>query len=122
MERDEMAETEDKVFYAGYGFVVIVLGLMILLFSAGILDGWTAFGLWLLSTSLILLGLGNVKTETAPRGSRTLVGSGLFFTVISIAILGIILGVLTPLSALAALILLIGLVILGLAVGRKSPS
>ncbi len=117
-----MAETEDKVFYAGYGFVVIVLGLMILLFSVGILDGWTAFGLWLLSTSLILLGLGNVKTETAPRGSRTLVGSGLFFTVISIAILGIILGVLTPLSALAALILLIGLVILGLAVGRKSPS
>lgn len=117
-----MTQKEDKVFYSGYGLVVIMLGLMVLLFSSGFLDGWTAFGLWLLSTSLILIGLGAVRTEAAPHGSRALVGSGLFFTVISIAILGIILGMLNPVSALAMLIIIVGLVILGMAAGRKSAS
>lgn len=117
-----MTATEDKVFYAGYGFVVIMLGVLVLLFSIGFLDGWTAFGLWLLSTSLILVGLGSVGTETAPHGSKALVGSGLFFTVISVAILGITLEMITPLTALALLILLIGLVIIGLGVGRKTAS
>jgi hypothetical protein len=122
LEWEEMAEKEDKVFYAGYGFVVIMLGLMVLFYSTGFVGGWTAFGLWLLSTSLILIGLGAVRTEAAPQGSRALVGSGVFFTVISLAILGIILEMLTPVTALAMLIIIMGLVILGMAMGRRSAS
>jgi len=95
---------------------------MVLFYSAGFVGGWTAFGLWLLSTSLILIGLGAVRTEAAPQGSRALVGSGVFFTVISIAILGIILEMLTPGTALAMLIIIMGLVILGMAMGRRSVS
>jgi hypothetical protein len=118
-----MADKEDTLFYAGYGFVIIMLGLMILLVSIDFIDGWTAFGLWLLSLSLILLGLGNIRTDSAPRGSRALVGTGLFFTIISIAVLGIILQLLSIFTAIALLILLFGLGILGLGMKRtKSTS
>lgn len=116
-----MAAKEDMLFYAGYGFVFIMLGLMILLFSIGFLDGWTAFGVWLLSMSLVLIGLGSVRTGAAPQGSGMLVGTGLFFTIISIVILGIILEFLNPLTAFAVLILLLGLGILTLGV-RKTRS
>jgi hypothetical protein len=114
-----MADKEDKLFYAGYGFVIIMLGLLVMLFSIGFLDAWTAFGLWLLSLSLVLVGLGNVRTDSAPHGSRAMIGIGLFFTVISIAVLGIILEWFTPLFAFALLIVLIGLGIL--AMGIKRP-
>ena len=114
-----MPDKEDKLFYAGYGFVIIMLGLMILFYSMGALSGWTAFGLWLLSMSLILVGLGSVRTEAAPYGSRTLIGSGLFFAVISIAILGIILELVSPLTAFAGIILLMGLGVLVLGMRRK---
>lgn len=114
-----MSNREDTVFYAGYGLVVIMLGLMVLLFSMGFLSGWHAFGIWLLSTSLILLGLGSVRTEMAPHGSRMLMGSGLFFLVISIAILGIILELITPLTAIALLILVVGIVVVALGVRRS---
>jgi hypothetical protein len=117
-----MAETEDKLFYAGYGFVVIMLGLLVLLFSIGFLDVWTAFGLWLLSLSLILVGLGNVKTDSAPQGSRAMVGTGLLFTAISIAVLGIILNWLTPLTAFALLIVLFGLGIFGLSMKKTKTT
>ncbi len=117
-----MTGNDDKVFYAGYGFVVIMLGLMVLLLSIGFVDGWTAFGLWLLSTSLILVGLGNVRTDTSPSGSKGLVGSGLFFTAISIAILGIILEMITPVTALALMILLLGLGILALGIKRSKSA
>jgi hypothetical protein len=109
-----MTEMEDKLFYAGYGFVVIMLGLMVLLVSIGFLDVWTAFGIWLLSMSLILVGLGNVKTDSAPHGSRAMVGTGLFFTMISIAVMGIILNWFTPLTAIALLVVLFGVGIVGL--------
>jgi hypothetical protein len=122
LELETMANTEDKLFYAGYGFVVIMLGLLVMLFSIGFLDGWTAFGLWLLSLSLILVGLGNVRTESAPHGSRAMVGIGLFFTIISIAVLGIILQWFTPLTAFALLIVLIGLGILGMSIKRPKST
>ena len=95
---------------------------LIMLFSIGFLDGWTAFGLWLLSLSLILVGLGNVRTESAPHGSRAMVGIGLFFTIISIAVLGIILQWFTPLTAFALLIVLIGLGILGMSIKRPKST
>ncbi|UCE75400.1 MAG: hypothetical protein JSV56_06785 [Methanomassiliicoccales archaeon] len=104
-----MPDKEDVLFYAGYGFVIVMLGLMILLFSVGFLGGWEAFGIWLLSLSLILIGLGNVRTETAPHGSTTLIGGGLIFAIISIAVLGIITEIVTPLTAFALLILLCGI-------------
>ena len=117
-----MAETEDKVFYAGYGFVVIMLGLMVLLISIGFLEVWTAFGIWLLSLSLILVGLGNVRTDSAPHGSRAMIGTGFFFTVISIAVLGIILNWLEPLTAFALLVVLMGVGILGLSMKRTKTT
>jgi hypothetical protein len=119
MEREEMQEKEDMLFYAGYGLVVIMLGMMALLYSINFIDAWTAFGFWLLSTSLILVGLGMVRTESAPHGSRALIGSGLLFTVISIAILGIILEMLSPPTAFALLILIAGLGILAMGLGRS---
>jgi hypothetical protein len=119
MEREEMRDTEDVLFYAGYGFVIIVLGMMILLYSVGALDAGRAFGLWLLCTAFILIGLGAVRTESAPHGSRVLIGSGFFFAIISIAILGIILNVINPATAFAILILLLGLGILGLGIRRS---
>jgi hypothetical protein len=119
MERAEMDDKEDMLFYAGYGLVVIMLGLMIFLFSIGFIDGWVAFGLWLLSTSLTLIGLGSVRTGSAPHGSRVLIGSGLLFTVISIAIMGIIFEMITPITAFAFLILMAGLGILALGVSRS---
>jgi hypothetical protein len=123
MEREEMPVKEDTLFYAGYGFVIIMLGLMILFYSMGAIGGWTAFGLWLLSMSLVLVGLGSVRTETAPSGSRTLIGFGLFFAVISMAILGIILELVSPLAAFAGIILLMGIGILVLGMRRdKSKS
>ncbi len=114
-----MRDTEDTLFYAGYAFVIIVLGMMILLYSMNALDAGRAFGIWLLSTSLILIGLGAVRTESAPYGSRMLIGSGFFFAIISIAVLGIILEVINPVSAFAILVLLLGLGILGLGVRRS---
>ena len=118
-----MADKEDNLFYAGYGFVIIMLGLMVLLVSIDFLDGWIAFGLWLLSLSLILVGLGNIRTDSAPRGSKALVGTGLFFTIISITVLGIILNLFSIFTAFALLILLFGLGILGLCMKRtKSAS
>ncbi len=113
-----MRVKEDRLFYAGYGLVVIMLGMMALLYSIGFLDGWTAFGFWLLSTSLILVGLGMVRTESSPHGSKALVGFGLLFTVISIAILGIILQVFSPVTAFALLILIAGLGLLGMGLSR----
>jgi hypothetical protein len=115
-----MAEQEDVLFYMGYGFVVIVLGLMILLFSMGAVEGGMAFGLWLLCTSMIMIGLGSVRTKTAPSGSTTLIGSGLFFAVISMAILGIILQVVNPVSALAIIILLMGVAVVAFGIKRSS--
>ena len=117
-----MQDKEDTLFYAGYGLVVIMLGMMALLYSINFIDGWTAFGFWLLSTSLILVGLGMVRTPSAPHGSRTLVGAGLLFTVISIAILGIILEILSPVSAFALLILIAGLGILAMGLGRSKST
>lgn len=114
-----MQDKEDMLFYAGYGLVVIMLGMMAMLYSINFIDGWTAFGFWLLSTSLILVGLGMIRTESAPHGSKALVGSGLLFTVISIAILGIILEILTPVTAFALLILIAGLGILAMGLGRS---
>jgi hypothetical protein len=119
MEREEMQEKEDVLFYAGYGLVVIMLGMMAMLYSINFIDVWTAFGFWLLSTSLILVGLGMIRTESAPHGSRALIGSGLLFTVISIAILGIILEILSPPTAFALLILIAGLGILAMGLGRS---
>jgi hypothetical protein len=58
-----------------------------------------------------------IRTESAPHGSRVLIGSGLLFTVISIAILGIILEILSPVTAFALLILIAGLGILAMALG-----
>ena len=113
-----MAVKEDTIFYAGYGFVIIMLGLMVMLVSIDFLNPWTAFGLWLLSMSMILIGLGNIRTESAPKGSTALVGTGLFFAIISIMVLGIILQLFEPLTAFALLILLLGLGILGLGVKR----
>lgn len=113
-----MADTEDVLFNIGYGFVVIVLGLMILLFSMGAIDGGMAFGLWLLCTSMIMVGLGSVRTRTAPSGSTTLIGAGLFFAVISMAILGIILEVMNPITALAVIILLMGLAVVAFGMRR----
>jgi hypothetical protein len=117
MEREEMQEKEDTLFYAGYGLVIIMLGMMAFLYSINFIDAWTAFGFWLLSTSLILVGLGMIRTKSAPHGSRALIGSGLLFTVISIAILGIILEILSPVTAFALLILIAGLGILAMALG-----
>lgn len=113
-----MADKEDTLFYAGYGFVIIMLGLMLLLVSIEFIDGWTAFGLWLLSLSMILIGLGNIRTDSAPRGSGALVGLGFFFTIISIMILGIILNLFSIYTAFALLILLFGLGIIGLGIRR----
>lgn len=113
-----MADKEDTLFYAGYGFIVIMLGLMLFLVSIEFMDGWTAFGLWLLSLSMILIGLGNIRTDSAPRGSAALVGTGLFFTIISIMVLGIILDLFSIYTALALLVLLFGLGILGLGIKR----
>lgn len=118
-----MADVEDMLFYTGYGFVVIVLGMMVLLFSIGAVDAGLAFGLWLLATSMILIGLGSVRTKSAPHGSSTLIGSGVFFAVISMALLGIILRVINPITALAVLILLVGIGVVALGVRRtKSTS
>ncbi len=114
-----MEKKEDLVFYAGYGLVVVMLGFMAMLYSIGFVDGWIAAGLWLLSTSLILVGLGSVRTASAPHGSRVLVGSGLLFTVISIAILGIIFDMINPITAFAFLIVMAGLGILALGVSRS---
>jgi hypothetical protein len=113
-----MADKEDTLFYAGYGFVVIMLGLMIMLVSINFVDPWTAFGLWLLSLSMILIGLGNIRTDSAPKGSGVLIGTGLFFALISIVVLGIILQLFSPLTAFALLILVFGLGILGLGIRR----
>jgi hypothetical protein len=118
-----MANKGDTVFFAGYGFVIIMLGVVIMLFSLGALDPVVAFGLWLLTTGLILVGLGTVRTDEAPHGSRVMVGGGLFFAIIAIALMGIILEFIPPVTALALLILLagIGVVVMGLRRGR-SPS
>jgi hypothetical protein len=89
-----------------------------MLVSIEFIEPWTAFGLWLLSLSLILIGLGNIRTDSAPRGSSVLVGSGLFFAIISIVVLGIILQLFEPLTAFALLILVLGLGILGLGIRR----
>ncbi|UCE39142.1 MAG: hypothetical protein JSW00_07980 [Thermoplasmata archaeon] len=113
-----MQEKEDLLFYAGYGLSIVMLGLMSLLYSIGFIDGWAAFGMWLLATSLILVGLGMVRTESAPHGSRALMGFGFLLTIISIAILGIILKMVTPTTAFALLILLAGLGILALGLSR----
>jgi hypothetical protein len=114
-----MADKEDTLFYAGYGFVIIMLGLMVMLVSIEFIDPGTAFGLWLLSLSLILIGLGNIRTDSAPRGSSVLVGAGLFFAIISIITLGIILQLFSALTAFALLILVLGLGILGMSLRRK---
>ena len=114
-----MADKGDKLFYAGYGLVVVMLGLMVLLFSIGVVNGWSALGFWLLTISLILIGLGSVRTEAAPRGSKTLMGSGLFFAVVSIAILGIILEMINPLTAIALMILLVGIVVVAFSMMRN---
>ena len=115
----DMTDKEDKLFYAGYGLVIIMLGVVVMLFSVGAVDGWSALGLWVLTMGLILIGLGNVKTESAPSGSMALMGSGLFLAVISIAILGIILNMINTGVAIAIMILLVGLVLVAFGMRRS---
>jgi hypothetical protein len=72
-----------------------------------------------LFTSFVLIGLGTVQTKDAPFGSPILIGTGVFFTLVSVVILGIIAEVLTPLTAFALFILVIGLVIVGMGLMRR---
>ena len=110
-----MTEKEDMLFFAGYGLVFIMLGLVVLLYSMGLIDPALAFGFWLLTVAMICIGLGAVRTETQPRGSNTLIGGGVFFAVISIGFLGIIMQIINPVTAIAILILVlgVGVVVLG---------
>lgn len=116
-----MAENEEIVFFAGYGLVILMIGLMIGLFSMGFFDAWLAFTLWLLFTSFILVGLGGVKTENAPQGSMALAGTGIVFLIISIGFLGAIFNILHPFTSIAILIFFIGLAIIwtGIRKARK---
>jgi hypothetical protein len=113
-----MADKEDTLFYAGYGFAGIMLGVLGMLVAINFIEAWIAFGLWLLSLSLILIGLGLVRTESAPSGSSALMGVGLFFAVISVVVLGIILQLFNPAFALGLLILLFSIGLLGLGIKR----
>ena len=119
MEREDMADKGDTVFFAGYGSVIIILGLVLFMYSMNLFDAMYAFGFWLLFTSFVLIGLGTVRTKDAPSGSPVLIGTGVFFTLISVVILGIIAEVLTPLTAFALFILVIGLAVVGLGFMRR---
>ncbi len=113
-----MTDKEDMLFYAGYGNVLIMLGLVVMLYSMDILDAPLAFGFWLLTTALILIGLGSVRTESAPHGSGTLIGSGIFFAVISISVLGIFMDIINPGVAFALLILVVGIGVMAMGIRR----
>jgi hypothetical protein len=119
MEREDMADKGDTVFFAGYGSVIIILGLVIFMYSMELFDAMYGFGFWLLFTSFVLIGLGTVRTRDAPSGSPILIGTGVFFMLVSVVILGIIAEVLTPLTAFALFILVIGLAIVGMGLMRK---
>ena len=84
MEREDMADKGDTVFFAGYGSVIIILGLVIFMYSMSLFDAMFAFGFWLLFTSFVLIGLGTVRTRDAPSGSPILIGAGVFFTLVSV--------------------------------------
>jgi hypothetical protein len=113
-----MAKKEDKVFFAGYGLVIMMIGLVVGLYSTGFFDGGTAFSLWLLFTSFILVGLGSIKTESAPQGSMALVGSGIALLIISVGLLGIFYQIIHPITAIAILIVFIGLAVIGMGMRR----
>lgn len=119
MEREDMADKGDTVFYAGYGSVIIILALVIFMYSLELFDAMYAFGFWLLFTSFVLIGLGTVRTEDAPFGSPILIGTGVFFTLVAVAILGIIAEVLEPIQAFALFMLVIGLAIVGIGLTRR---
>jgi len=118
-EREDMADKGDTVFYAGYGSVIIILGLVLFMYAMELFDAMYAFGFWLLFTSFVLIGLGTVQTKDAPFGSPVLIGVGVFFTLIAGIMLGIIAGFLTPLTAFAVFILVIGLAIVGVGLLRR---
>ena len=114
-----MADKGDTVFFSGYGSVIIILGLVLFMYSMELFSAVYAFGFWLLFTSFVLIGLGTVKTEEAPSGSPVLIGTGIFLTLVSVILLGIIAEILNPLTAFAVFVLVIGLAIVGVGFVRK---
>lgn len=116
-------EKSDVLYYIAWGSVIIMLGVFALLASLNVFQPIQAFLFWVLTTGIIALLIGFVKTREAPKGSLHLIGFGLLLVILSASIM-VVGGFGLPFSAgLAIIVIFAGLGIVGYALlSRKEKS
>lgn len=116
-------EKSDLLFYLGWGFAIVFLGLTVALGLSGNVDWLEAVLLWLMLVGFLMIGLGMGRTREAPRGSMFLAGVGGLVAVLSAGLLATALELFEASYGIAIIIVALGMAIIVMGLARfRSPS
>lgn len=105
----------DLIFYLAYIVLFILFGIWLLVWAIGLLPGFAEmFLFWLLSTGILLIILGCIKTKRKTRGMNLKVTSGLILSIITLVLLALMYDMLNVWIGVAVAVILIGFVSLGI--------
>ena len=108
----------DKLFYATWGFVLILAGISAILGIYLQIDLFSTIMIWLISVGIMLTIVGILNMNEPNKTGLMQMILGLLFVVFSASILSVILELINILVSVALIIILIGIIIVAMSLSK----